>query len=130
VVQSEPLNRAITPQTFLEVGRTMIGNLGGPTSVRSALEKPMTPRALFFVAAALITLDAIGYLTQSGGGGHLHAIWHRRHDCGCGAVTLFPLAPPPTFLVPLAFILLVISLWQLLGGTAVRQPAVTSPGGQ
>jgi hypothetical protein len=61
---------------------------------------------------------------------HLHAIRHRRHDCGCGAVTRFPLAPPPTFLVPLAFILLVMSLWQLLGGTAVRQPAVTSPGGQ
>jgi hypothetical protein len=33
--------------------------------------------------------------------------------------TRFPLALVPTFLVPLAFILHVISLWQLLGGTWV-----------
>ena len=36
-------------------------------------------------------------------------------------VTRFPLALVPTFLVPLAFILHVISLWQLLGGTWARQ---------
>jgi hypothetical protein len=44
--------------------------------------------------------------------------------------TQFPLALVPTFLVPLAFILHVISLWQLLGGTAVRQPAVVYPRGR
>ena len=41
--------------------------------------------------------------------------------------TRFPLALVPTFLVPLAFVLHVISLWQLLGGTWVPHP-VASPG--
>jgi hypothetical protein len=40
--------------------------------------------------------------------------------------TQFPLALVPTFLVPLAFILHVVSLWQLLGNTWVTQPAVSS----
>jgi len=49
-------------------------------------------------------------------------------------VTRFPLALVPAFLVPLAFILHVISLWQLLGGTWARksvQPGLfrASPGG-
>jgi hypothetical protein len=39
--------------------------------------------------------------------------------------TQFPLALVPTFLVPLAFILHVVSLWQLLGGSWVTQPAVS-----
>jgi hypothetical protein len=37
-------------------------------------------------------------------------------------VTHFPLALVPTFLVPLAFMLHVVSLWQLLGGTWVPRP--------
>ncbi len=41
--------------------------------------------------------------------------------------TRFPLALVPTFLVPLAFVLHVISLWQLLGGPWVT-PSVASPG--
>jgi hypothetical protein len=36
-------------------------------------------------------------------------------------VTQFPLALVPTFLVPLALTLHVISLWQLLAGTWVRR---------
>jgi hypothetical protein len=40
--------------------------------------------------------------------------------------TQFPLALVPTFLVPLAFILHVVSLRQLLGATGVTQPAVSS----
>jgi hypothetical protein len=40
--------------------------------------------------------------------------------------TRFPLALVPTFLVPLAFVLHVISLWQLLGGTWVPHPAASS----
>jgi hypothetical protein len=40
--------------------------------------------------------------------------------------TQFPLALVPTFLVPLAFILHVVSLWQLLAKTWVTQPAVSS----
>jgi hypothetical protein len=36
-------------------------------------------------------------------------------------VTYFPLALVPTFLVPLAFTLHVVSLWQLLGGTWARR---------
>jgi len=40
--------------------------------------------------------------------------------------TQFPLALVPTFLVPLAFTLHVVSLWQLLGGRWVAQPAVSS----
>jgi hypothetical protein len=40
--------------------------------------------------------------------------------------THFPLALVPTFLVPLAFVLHVISLWQLLGGTWVPHPAASS----
>ena len=39
---------------------------------------------------------------------------------------LTPLALVPTFLVPLAFVLHVISLWQLLGGTWVPHPAASS----
>jgi len=35
-------------------------------------------------------------------------------------ITRFPLALVPTFLVPLAFTLHVISLWQLLGGKWAR----------
>jgi hypothetical protein len=42
--------------------------------------------------------------------------------------THFPLALVPTFLVPLAFALHVISLWQLVGGTwAPRPPASIGP---
>jgi hypothetical protein len=41
--------------------------------------------------------------------------------------TRFPLALVPTFLVPLAFVLHVISLWQLLGGPWMPHP-VASPG--
>jgi hypothetical protein len=37
----------------------------------------------------------------------------------------FPLALVPTFLVPLAFVLHVTSLWQLLGGTWAPHPAAT-----
>jgi hypothetical protein len=40
--------------------------------------------------------------------------------------TCFPLALVPTFLVPLAFVLHVISLWQLLGGTWASHPAASS----
>jgi hypothetical protein len=40
--------------------------------------------------------------------------------------TQFPLALVPTFLVPLAFVLHVVSLWQLLAETWVTQPAVSS----
>jgi hypothetical protein len=38
----------------------------------------------------------------------------------------FPLALVPTFLVPLAFTLHVISLWQLLGDPWVTRPAAAS----
>jgi hypothetical protein len=38
-------------------------------------------------------------------------------------ITHFPLALVPAFLVPLAFVLHVISLWQLLGGTWAPHPA-------
>jgi hypothetical protein len=44
--------------------------------------------------------------------------------------TQFPLALVPTFLVPLAFILHVVSLWQLLGGAWVRQPVALSARGR
>jgi hypothetical protein len=40
-------------------------------------------------------------------------------------MTHFPLALVPTFLVPLAFVLHVISLWQLLGGPWVPYPAAS-----
>jgi hypothetical protein len=40
--------------------------------------------------------------------------------------TRFPLALVPTFLVPLAFVLHVISLWQLLGGTWMPHPVASS----
>ena len=40
-------------------------------------------------------------------------------------VTRFPLALVPTFLVPLAFVLHVISLWQLLGGPWAPHPAAS-----
>jgi hypothetical protein len=40
--------------------------------------------------------------------------------------TQFPLALVPTFLVPLAFALHVISLWQLFGGTLVPRPRAAS----
>ena len=40
--------------------------------------------------------------------------------------THFPLALVPTFLVPLAFVLHVISLWQLLGGPWVPHPAAST----
>ena len=40
-------------------------------------------------------------------------------------VTQFPLALVPTFLVPLAFALHVVSLWQLFGGTWVPRPSVS-----
>ncbi len=36
--------------------------------------------------------------------------------------TQFPLALVPAFLVPLAFTLHVVSLWQLFGGTWVPRP--------
>ena len=39
--------------------------------------------------------------------------------------TQFPLALVPTFLVPLAFVLHVVSLWQLVDDTWVAQPAVS-----
>lgn len=39
--------------------------------------------------------------------------------------THFPFALVPTFLVPLAFMLHVISLWQIVGGTWARRPGKT-----
>ena len=42
-------------------------------------------------------------------------------------VTHFPLALVPTFLVPLAFMLHVVSLWQLFGGTWANAREGTSP---
>jgi hypothetical protein len=41
-------------------------------------------------------------------------------------MTHFPMALVPTFLVPLAFVLHVISLWQLLGAPWVARPAASS----
>lgn len=41
-------------------------------------------------------------------------------------MTHFPLALVPTFLVPLAFTLHVVSLWQLLGDSSVTRPAAAS----
>ncbi len=43
-------------------------------------------------------------------------------------VTQFPLALVPTFLVPLAFALHVVSLWQLFGGTWVSRPSASFAG--
>ena len=43
-------------------------------------------------------------------------------------VTRFPLALVPSFLVPLAFMLHVVSLWQLLGGTWRARPAASLQG--
>jgi hypothetical protein len=44
--------------------------------------------------------------------------------------TEFPFALVPTFLVPLAFVLHVVSMWQLLAETWLTQPAVSSVRGR
>jgi hypothetical protein len=74
-----------------------------------------------FGMADLVVAVGLGIMTSPGPGQVFHTTPTSE------LATRFPLALVPTFLVPLAFVLHVISLWQLLGGPWVPH-SVASPG--
>jgi hypothetical protein len=74
-----------------------------------------------FGMADLVVAVGLGVMTSPGAGQVFHTTPTSE------LATRFPLALVPTFLVPLAFMLHVISLWQLLGGPWGPHP-VASPG--
>jgi hypothetical protein len=81
------------------------------------------PRAIafnLFGMADLVVAVGLGVMTSPG---PAHVF---RTTPTAELATQFPLALVPTFLVPLAFALHVVSLWQLLAGTWLTQPAVSS----
>jgi hypothetical protein len=65
----------------------------------------------WFGVADLVVAIGLGVTTSPGPGQLFHT------TPTSALATRFPLALVPTFLVPLAFMLHVVSLWQLLGGT-------------
>jgi hypothetical protein len=80
------------------------------------------PGAIFFNLfgmADLVVAVGLGTLTSPGP----TQVFHTTPTSELA--TRFPLALVPTFLVPLAFALHVISLWQLVGGTWVANPAAS-----
>jgi hypothetical protein len=72
-----------------------------------------------FGMADLVVAVGLGVMTSPGPA----QVFHTKPTAELA--TRFPLALVPTFLVPLAFVLHVISLWQLLGGTWAPRPAAS-----
>src|SRR5262245_55830393 len=70
-----------------------------------------------FGMADLVVAVGLGTMTSSGPGQVFQT------TPTSDLVTRFPLALVPAFLVPLAFTLHVVSLWQLFGGTWVSRPS-------
>ena len=92
--------------------------------IAGRIDTPQGKRAAFafnlFGMADLVVAVGLGIMTSPGPAQVFHTIPPSE------LATRFPLALVPTFLVPLAFVLHVISLWQLLGGTWVPHRADSS----
>jgi hypothetical protein len=73
-----------------------------------------------FGMADLVVAVGLGVMTSPGAAQVFHTTPTSE------LATRFPLALVPTFLVPLAFVLHVISLWQLLDGTWMPHPVASS----
>jgi len=73
-----------------------------------------------FGLADLVVAVGLGIMTSAGPAQVFHT------TPTSDLVTRFPLALVPTFLVPLAFALHVISLWQLFGGPWVSRRAASA----
>jgi hypothetical protein len=88
--------------------------------VASRLDSPGAVRRAIgfnlFGLADLIVAVALGIMTSPGPGQVFHTVPTSE------LVTHFPLALVPAFLVPLAFMLHIVSLWQLFGLRWVGKP--------
>jgi hypothetical protein len=108
------------------VGDILVGVLSFP--VASRLDSPGGVRRAIgfnlFGLADLIVAVALGMMTSPGPAQVFHTVPTSE------LVTHFPLALVPAFLVPLAFMLHIVSLWQLFGLRWVgqRSPRWSTPG--
>ena len=104
------------------IGDIVVGALAFP--VASGVETPGgRGRAIFFNFFGLLDLIVavgLGITTSPGPAQVFHTTPTSQ------LVTHFPLALVPTFLVPLAFMLHIVSLWQLIGGTWAPQTVTAS----
>jgi hypothetical protein len=94
--------------------------------VASGLDSPGgRRRAIFFNLFGMLDLIVAVGLGITTSAGPLH-VFHTTPTSQLA--TRFPLALVPTFLVPLAFTLHVVSLWQLLGTSWARLPEARRTG--
>jgi hypothetical protein len=103
------------------IGDVIVG-VAAPWIARQLETPEGKRRAIFFTLfgmADLVVAVGLGVMTSPG---PAHVF---RTTPTSELATQFPLALVPTFLVPLAFILHVVSLWQLLGGRWVTQAAIS-----
>jgi hypothetical protein len=104
------------------IGDVMVGAMA--PWIASRVDRPQGRRRAIifnlFGMADLVAAVGLGVMTSPGAAQVFHTAPTSE------LATRFPLALVPTFLVPLAFVLHVISLWQLLGSTWVTPPAASS----
>ena len=103
------------------IGDVIVGALA--PWIASRVDRPQGRRRAIifnlFGMADLVVAVGLGVMTNPGPAQVFHTMPTSE------LATRFPLALVPTFLVPLAFVLHVISLWQLLGGPWVPPPVAS-----
>ena len=101
------------------IGDVIVGAMSPWIAARVGTSQGRRDAIIFnlFGMADLVVAVGLGIMTSPGPAQVFHTIPTSE------LATRFPLALVPTFLVPLAFALHVISLWQLLGGKWVPNPA-------
>jgi hypothetical protein len=105
------------------IGDVIIG-VAAPWIARHLDRPDGQRRAVIFTLfgmADLVVAVGLGIMTNPGPAHVIHTIPTSE------LATQFPLALVPTFLVPLAFMLHVVSLWQLLGGAWVGMRPAAAP---
>ena len=108
------------------IGDVIVGAMAPWIAARVGTSQGRRGAIIFnlFGMADLVVAVGLGVMTSPGAAQVFHTIPTSE------LATRFPLALVPTFLVPLAFMLHVISLWQLLGGKWVSRPADSSARGR
>jgi hypothetical protein len=104
------------------IGDVIVGATAPWIAARADAPKGRRGAIIFnlFGMADLVVAVGLGVMTSPGAAQVFHTTPTSE------LATRFPLALVPTFLVPLAFVLHVISLWQLLGGTWMPHPVASS----
>ena len=103
------------------IGDVIVGAMAPWIAARVDMPEGRRSAILFnlFGMADLVVAVGLGILTSPGPAQVFHT------SPTSALATRFPLALVPTFLVPLAFVLHVISLSQLLGGTWAARPVAS-----